>query len=84
MANTLKVKLGYNGTDKTRQYTLEDIADNALIPASVKAAVAAFNGGLSTAGLSSFFIYENASQTCKGVVEVIGESVHEQTLMGGA
>lgn len=88
MANTIKVKLGYSDTEATRTYTLNEVSDEALTPASVRAAVSRFNTKLNA-------VYENMTgqqiwlsddnHTCSGVLEVIGESVTETevSLSGG-
>ena len=85
MANTIKVKLGYAETEFTRTYTLTDVPDSALAPAKVKAAVTAFNNAVRDQSKSvDTFFTSNNGEDCTGVLEVIGESTHEETLMGGA
>lgn len=92
MANSIKVKLGYNQpnstvpSDFTRIYVINDVPANALIDDSVKAAVHNFNvkmGESSIKPWNEFFVADDGGH-CRGVVEVIGESTHEVTLMGGA
>lgn len=97
MANTVKVKLGYREFDSvnpatapisdfTRQYVINDVADAALTPASIEAAVANFNNKLTDPdeGIQDFYLSEDAGY-CAGVIEVIAESTHETpiSLSGG-
>ena len=93
--NTVKVKLGYyvydtenphgQVSDYTRQYNITDVTDAALNPASIKAAVDNLNNNLeSDENLEIFFVGEDGGY-CRGVLEVISESVTETqiTISGG-
>ena len=67
MANSVKLTFGYEGTEFTRQYKFDGIADSVL--ANVKNNVMDFNdsisgafgasGTLAAAGLSTFFISDD-------------------------
>lgn len=88
MSNSLKVKLGYRNSEQTRAYTLTNLTDDAIDPTNVHAAVRTFNNAVRAESVqggdpASIFI-DNDGNYCNGVVEVIGESTEEVTLLGGA
>ena len=91
MANSIKIKLSYRVYDPTnpysapesdfkRQYVINDVADDALTPASIEAAVAAFNRRIKNEStgdsIDDFYVADDGGY-CLGVVEVISESTHE-------
>lgn len=72
MANTVTLTFGYKGTDFTRKYKFDDVADSAL--ASVKANVLAFNESVTGGeggGVDEFFISDDYDATDSE--NVIGE-----------
>ena len=92
MANKMKVWLTYQGIDDTYAYEFNDVPDNALIEASVQAAVQNFTTrindtiggqGYITTEYGSLFKYKGGRAT--GVARVTAESTHEVpiTLTGG-
>ena len=99
MSNTIKIKLGYREYDSQnpytapvsdfkRQYVINDVADDALTPASIEAAVANFNSKIKDEytedSINDFFVADDGGY-CTGVIEVISESTHETpiSLSGG-
>ena len=47
MANSIKLRFGYEGTDFTRQYTISNVADSiAAAPGAIKAKIKAVNASL--------------------------------------
>lgn len=54
MANSVKLKMAYAGTDETRNYTIDDVADVDAIANDVRQRVQAFNGYLKTTSAQVF------------------------------
>lgn len=51
---SVKMKMGYTGTEETRNYTIEDVAEDDTIPNTVRGKVQAFNGYLKTTEATVF------------------------------
>jgi len=51
---SVKMKMEYTGTDETRNYTIDDVAEDDTIPETVRGKVQALNGYLKTTEATVF------------------------------
>ena len=80
MANSVKLKMAYANTDETRNYTIDDVADNDAVTTDVRQRVQAFNGYLKTTSAEVFVSPTGAKASAVTEAKII--SVEETPIEG--
>ena len=82
MANSITIKLGFANSEETRTFKFEDLPDEAINIAPLKAKILALNASLAggtSGGLNSFFV-DSAGNNFTGIVEAKTDSTEETNI----